>query len=200
MNSKEEYREDEELRQNAPTLFGINKTASGSKGGLTAPDGYFDDLASRIQDKIKEEPSAPESKVISLFNQKKLVWLIPAAACIAVIFWIQNNYLDNERSAEHFLVEKIIIDDLEEMTVDDMVEEFTSFTLEEEDPNLLDDDDEDLLLAALDDDDFFDDFYSGASEYEEDEQASMELTEAEFESIESYFSGDSDDFDSMLDE
>lgn len=197
MNPNEEHNEEQELKEMAPTLFGIHKVPEDGRGGLSAPNGYFDNLASRIQDRVQETTPEKESLFSRIFK-KKVVWALPVVAAITAVVWISvrgNDVVEDPVLAEEWFREGVVVNDMDDMTVNELVEEITTTSIEEEEVNLLDAASEDVLLASLDEDEFFEDFFETDFEVEDDEQASVELTEEDLESIENYFSADADDFD-----
>jgi hypothetical protein len=201
MSEIEDNISEEELANNAPLLFGIDKASlNKGKGGLSAPDEYFDTLSSRIQDKIQAElPVGIKNSLISRIFKRKIIWAIPIMAGIVTVIFIlnqPNNGVEVAEVPDSF--ESIQFDDLDEMLVDELVEEFVAFSFEDEDLNLLEEENETNLLASLDSDTEFENFFD--TEFDEfwDEasaQPEESFNEADLQMIEDYFSDESTDFD-----
>jgi len=201
MSEIEDNISDEELANSAPLLFGIDKsTLEKGKGGLSAPDDYFDTLSSRIQDKIQAEtPVQAEASLIARIFKRKIIWAIPIMAGIVTTIFIYNQ---PDKTAELADVPdsyaEIEFDNLDEMHVDELVEEFSAFTLEDEDLNLLAEEGENSLLASLDTDTEFEDFFDLDNDDFWDEgsaQPEENFTEDDLQMIEDYFSDESAEFD-----
>jgi len=201
MSEIEDNISDEELANNAPLLFGIDKsTLQKGKGGLSAPDDYFDTLSSRIQDKIQAEtPVQAEASLIARIFKRKIIWAIPIMAGIVTTIFIYNQ---PDKTAELADVPdsyaEIEFDNLDGMHVDELVEEFSTFTLEDEDLNLLAEEGENSLLASLDTDTEFEDFFDSDNDDFWDEgsaQPEENFTKDDLQMIEDYFSDESTEFD-----
>lgn len=61
---------------------------------FVAPEGYFDSLTSRIMDRIPEEQSSTETKIVSMHRLRPMRWAASIAAVIAIgagIYFYSNN-------------------------------------------------------------------------------------------------------------
>ena len=187
MASNEKYSDKEELEELAPTLFGIEKKQLGK-----APDGYFDELPGRIQDAIVENDNEIWNRVASLlFNKRSISFAIPAIAVFFGIYWGITQLDDQNMTASNDIFESDFVD-VEELTVSEVIDEFTAFTIEEEEISLLDFENEKDLLAALDNDIFFDDFFEAV---DKKPPSTPEEDVMEFEDLENYFAGNSFNLD-----
>ncbi len=134
----------EELKDIAPLLNKLPK-----KDHFQAPDGYFDELPSIIQDRVSVKPKFQWSH--SLKYALPLVLLV-----VSVIYFTQNNkqeqsiqiskqeavdYLDNQMDTEFdetLLAEELSVQSVEKHTETSSMEEY-----------LLDEADEDLLIEEI---------------------------------------------------
>jgi len=185
MAPDEKYSDKEELEKLAPTLFGIEKKHIGK-----TPDGYFDELPMRIQDSIAENSNGLWSHITSLlFNKRSISYAIPAIAVFFGIYWGITQLEDQNTTASNDIYESDFVD-VEGLTVSEVIDEFTAFTIEEEEISLLDFENENHLLAALDNDVFFDDFFEAV-----DEKAPSASDEdvVEIEDLENYFTSNAFD-------
>jgi hypothetical protein len=187
MAPNEKYSDKEELEELAPTLFGIEKKHLGK-----TPDGYFDELPNRIQDAIAEKDNGLWSRVsLFFFNKRSISFAIPAIAVFFGIYWGITQLENQNMTASNDIYESDFVD-VEELTVSEVIDEFTAFTIEEEEISLLDFEIEKDLLAALDNDIFFDDFYEAVDKKTPPTSAEDVM---EFEDLENYFTSNSFDLD-----
>lgn len=83
---KENINTDNELKQDAPVLFSMEK-----RNLFQVPDGYFDTLASQIQDKIQSETKASWiQNIFGLFLAPRI--LVPVAASVVILMFVLNNH------------------------------------------------------------------------------------------------------------
>jgi len=187
MAPKEKYSEKEELEKLAPTLFSIEKKHLGK-----TPDGYFDELPIRIQDAVAENEKRLWTRVTSLlFNKRSISFAIPMIAVFFGIYWGITQFKDQNMTASNDIYESDFID-VEELTVSEIIDELTAFTIEEEEVSLLDSKNEKDLLAALDNDIFFDDFFE---EVDKKSPSTTKEDVMEFEDLENYFTSNAFDLD-----
>ena len=182
MKTSEEQKGEDKLKKLAPTLFSIPKPT-----GPSAPNGYFDQLANQVQERIIKPKRRHFSDLFFAFKKKHIA--IGFASIVIGTFVLITSQNRHPLMASDIFTDTAFVE-MEDMSTSAIIDELISFSIEEEAINLLDHGDEKLVLASLDNDQLFNDFFNSEAINEE---VLSNGNKNELEIIESYFQ--SQDFD-----
>ena len=176
MDINEEHNDREELEKMAPTLFGLKKDRLGN-----VPDGYFDELPQRMQEAISSKENTKWQWSNMFKTKRNISYALTTLALVFGIYWVVDNQNQFNRNNNDLVHHEFI--ELENMTVSDIIDELSGFSIESEEISLLDTTANNNFLATLDHDYYFDDFYNSIDE----EPSSNYDDEFYLEELESYF-------------
>lgn len=125
----------DDLRKVAPYLSSLEK-----KNSFQAPEGYFEQLPSAIQNKIGEAPAENKHKVFSLHYMKY--------AAAAVVLLIAGIYFYPKKTQQP--INTFTAWNVDALTDDEVLDELTDYPIENETAIVVKNDDSDIINYLID--------------------------------------------------